>query len=371
MNTAYQVNGLTFPFADEYYRALTEVRPLAKVAALPVYEGAALDVHASKTDDVTFVQFLGKFYEAALLLDVLRSAGKMRRICSMLDIGSGPALQPRVMKLTGHVGTVEAIDIYDASRRCSDALLTRHARKLQALYPLYRAQKLIPGAIRKHVSLLKKLDDKWPLGVEDFGHYPDEQPYAKWFRSGPTLKTYHVGDVFAHRGRYDLVTSFMALEYLDFEKLAAKVADLLEPGGLFGFLVSYWWYPINNTLLYGRFPYLLQQLAPDEVMAYYKVVHPELPAEGIARRLYHSTQLHPTIADYERIGYRQGLVPVKALRLHPNHKANLRAVLGPLAIETLPGWNLETVLTNARRIKTDLCLADLMTSHVLMLFEKR
>jgi SAM-dependent methyltransferase len=371
MSMAYQVGGYTFPFSEEYYRALTEVRPLAKVATLPVYEGAVLDVHASKMDDITFFQFLVKFYEAALLLDALRSAGQPGRIRSMLDIGSGPALQPRVMKLAGYVDTVEAIDIYDASRRCSDSLLMRHARKLQVLYPLYRIQKLIPEAIRKRVSLFGKLDDKWPLGVEDFGHYPDEQPYARWFRSGPTLDAYHVGEVFAHRGRYDLVTSFMALEYLDFEKLAAKVADLLEPGGLFGFLVSYWWYPINNTLLYGRFPYLLQQLASDEVMAYYKAEHPELPTEGIARRLYHSDPLHPTIADYERIGYRQGLVPVKALRLHPNHKTNLRAIMGPLAIDTLPGWNLETVLTRARRIKTDLCLMDLMTSHVLMLFERR
>ena len=48
MSTAYQVGGQTFPFAEEYYRTLTEVRPLAKVATLPVYEGATLDVHDLK-----------------------------------------------------------------------------------------------------------------------------------------------------------------------------------------------------------------------------------------------------------------------------------------------------------------------------------
>lgn len=372
MSVAYQAAGRTFPFADGYYQALTTARPLEKVASLPVYKGDALDVHARKTDDVNFVQFLAKFYEAAVLLDALRSVGKARRFRSALDIGSGHAIQPRVLKLTGYVDQVEAIDVYDASRRCSDRLLKRHARKLQVLYPLYHLQKkLVPKAVRKHISLLRKLDSKWPLGVEDFGHYPDESPYGAWFRLGPTLAAYHVGEIFAHRGCYDLITSFMALEYLDFEKLSAKVAELLEPGGLFGFIVSYWWYPINNTLLYGRFPYLLQQLTSDEVMSYYRATHPELPMEGIARRLYHSDPLHPTIADYQRIGYRHGLVPLKALRLHPDHGTNLRAIMGPLAISTLPEWNLEVVLTNARFVKPDLCLTDLMTSHILMLFEKR
>lgn len=371
MSDAYQVAGLTFSYADGYFQALAKARPLETVVALPVYAGAALDAHARKINDVSFMQFLWKFYEAALMLEALRSVNQARRFRAALDIGSGPALQPRIMKLTGHVGRVEAIDIYDANHRCSERLLKRHARKLRALYLLYRLQKFVPGPLRKRIRVLRKIDAKLPVGVESFGHYPDESPYGAWFRPGPTLSAYHVGDVFAHQGRYDLITSFMALEYFEFDKVAAKVSELLEPGGLFGFIVSYWWYPINSTLLYGRFPYILQQLAADEVMAYYNKIHPELPAEGIARRLYYSDPGRPTIADYERIGHRHGLVPLKAVRLHPDHTANPRAVLGPLAIDALPGWSLDGVLTNARRLKPDLGLTDLMTSHVLMLFGKR
>lgn len=362
---------MVFPFAQPYFEALSRARPLETVVCLPVYDGPSLGSHPRTVEEVGFKQFLGKFYEAALLLDGLRRVRKAGRFRAGLDIGSGPALQPRILKLVGRVDRMEAIDIYDGSRRCSEALLRRHARRLRVLYPFYRLQKLVPERVRRHIGLCRKIDATLPLGVQDFGYYPDENPYGVRFRRGPTLAAYHVGDVFAHQGRYDLVTSFMALEYFEFDKIAAKVADLLEPGGVFGFLVSYWWYPVNSTLLYGRFPYLLQQLSADAVKGYYESVHPELPRDGLARRLEYSDASHPTIADYERIAYRHGLAPLWTLRLHPDHFANPRAVLGPLAIDALPGWSLERVLENAHRLKPELTLTDLMTSHVMMLFRKR
>jgi SAM-dependent methyltransferase len=371
VNDSYEAAGRTFPFAHRYFEALSGARPLEGVVSLPVYTGDALDAHAQKTEDITFIQFLGKFYEAALVLDALQRVGRRSEFRAGLDIGSGPALQPRIMKLVGRVDQVEAIDIYDGSRRCSDALLRRYARRLRALYLLYRLQKPIPNTLRRRFSLLRRIDAKLPLGVEEFGYYPDESPYGTRLRRGPTLAAYHVGEVFAHQGRYDLVTSFMALEYFEFDKIAAKVAELLEPDGYFGFLVSYWWYPVNSTLLYGRFPYLLQQLGTEEVMDYYATVHPPLPQHHLSRRLGYSDPCRPTVADYERAAFRHGLVPVWTLRLHPDHTANSRAVVGPLAIDTLPGWTLERVLENAHRVKRELTLSDLMTSHVLMLFRKR
>lgn len=338
---------------------------------LPVYAGPSLDGHPRTSEKVGFRQFLGKYYEAVLFRDGLRRVGWTRPFKSALDIGSGPALQPRLLRLFGCVERLEALDIYDGSRRCPDPLLRRHARRLRWLYPFYRLQKLAPAAVRQHIGLCRKIDEKLPIGIEDFGYYPDESLYGSRWRRGRTLGAYHVGDVFAHRGRYDLVTSFMALEYFRFGEVAAKVAELLDPGGIFGFLVSYWWYPVNSTLLYGRFPYLLQQLASDEVKGYYETVHPELPREGLTRRMGYCDAGRPTVADYELAAYRHGFDPLWTLRLHPDHYSNPRAVLGPLAIDALPGWSLEAVLQNARRWKPGLTLTDLMTSHVMMIFRKR
>jgi SAM-dependent methyltransferase len=334
------------------------------VARLPIFSGAALDVHASKVDDVGFDQFLTKLYETAVVLDGMRTTGTLRRFRRSLDIGSGPALHSRILRLLRTVESNEAIDIYDGRGRCSESLLQRHARTLQALYAGYRARKLLPASLRRTIPKLRRIEDKFPPGVEQFGYRPDERPYGAWFSAGPSIDRYHVGDVFQLEGQYDLVTSFMAFDYFVFREAVAKVAALLAPGGIFAFIVSHWWYPINNTLLYGRFPYLLQQLGTDEALAYYRSAHPELPIEGIAQR-------RPTIADFERIGHAHGLLPRATIRLHPNHVQNPRSVLGPLAIDSRAPWSLERVLGNAQRVNPSVTLADLMTSHVMVLFEKR
>jgi hypothetical protein len=139
---------------------------------------------------------------------------------------------------------------------------------------------------------------------------------------------------------------------------------------VFAFVVSYWWYPVNNSLLFGRFPYLLQRLAPDEALRYYREVHPELPLAGVERRLGYSDQKRLTLTEYQEQALQAGLVPVAALRLHPDPWRNSRAVLGPLAIDRRPGAALAQVLADARRWKPVLQLEDLLTSHVLMVFRK-
>ncbi len=368
---AYEAGGRAFPFDDEYFADLMRARPLEQVARLPIFAGAALDAHTQKKEDVGFDQFLVKLYETALVLDAMRITGRSRTFSRALDIGSGPALHARILRLIGRTAEAHAIDIYDGRPRCSDRLLQRHARKLQLLYAGYRARKVLPASVRRRINRLRAIEEKFPLGVEGFGHRPDEAPYRARFRSGPSLDRYHVGDLFAHDGSYDLITSFMALEYFDFDRLAATVSSLLTPRGLFAFVVSYWWYPVNNTLLYGRFPYLLQQLGFDETLEYYRRVHPGLSIAGIEERLGYSDRTRPTIADYERIGHAHGLTPLTAFRLHPDHVRNPRSTYGPLAIDRRPQWPLARVLDNARRVKPDLGIADLMTSHVLLLFERR
>lgn len=350
---------------------MSRARPLEQVARLPIFAGAALDVHRSKVDDVGFDQFLMKLYETAVVLDAMRATSTLRRFGRSLDIGSGPALHSRLLRLLGLVESNEAVDIYDGRPRCSDRRLHRHARRLQVLYAGYRARTVVPRALRRRIPRLRTIEAKFPPGVEQFGYRPDEAPYGAWFRRGPSLDRYHVGDVFDLTGPYDLVTSFMALEYFDFERLAAKVASLLKSGGLFAFIVSHWWYPVNNTLLYGRFPYLLQQLATDETLEYYARVHPELPLDGIEQRLRYSDQRRSSIADFERLGHRQGLTPRMSVRLHPDPVRNLRSVHGPLAIDSRAPWSLERVLANAQRLNPGVALTDLMTSHVMVLFEKR
>ena len=370
-NDAYETGGQVFPFSETYFDTVMAARPLASVAALPVYAGSDLQVHSRKVEDVTFQVFLAKYYDYALLVDTLSAVGKLGRFRSALDLGSGPAIQARVLKLTGWTERCAASDVYDARPRCSDRRLRRFGRLLWFLYRGYRAQQWLPTAIRDAVPRLRRMNNAFPIGVSTFGYRPDERAYGAWLRRGSSLDAYHVGDILEHRGQYDLITSFMALEYFDFDRLVAKVGEWLDPGGIFAFLVAYWWYPVNNTLLYGRFPYLLQQLSTEKVLEYFARVHPEIDPEGVTRRLLYSDRDRPTVADYETLALKHRLAPVCAIRLHPDPVRNERAVMGPMAIHALPEWRLETVLANARRLNPTLTLSDLMTSHVLMVFEKQ
>ena len=367
--SAFRAGDKSFEFDDGYFDTLNRARPLERVASLPLFEGLALDAHARKHNDVSLFQFLAKAYEVMVLLDLLRRNSARTRFERALDIGSGAALHSRILRTSGSVARAEALDIYDGRGRCSDALFWRHTASLLGLYGGLRLFRCLPAGLQE--MLAGRRNRKLPVGVEEFSARPPDSALTYLPRSARTLDHYHVGDVFDVQGRYDLVTSFMALDYFDFAKIAAKAADLLEPGGLFAFAVSYWWYPINNTLLYGRFPYALQRLAPDELTRYFREVHPDISQSGVERRLGYSDQKRLTISDYQDAAYAAGLLPVAALRLHPDPRRNPRAVLGPLAIDARDGSHLDGVLEDARRWKPGLALEDLLTSHVMLVFAKR
>lgn len=369
-DNSYAVGGELFPFVDAYYASLSKARPLSHVAELPIFAGAALTEQARKVDDVSFLGFAGKFYETSLVLDVMRRAGLPRAFARGLDIAAGPALHIRLMRLLGVVGHSEAIDIYDGHGRCSEALLRSHARRHRILAEAHRGQKLLPHFVRRSVPKLARFDAKFPLGIEEFGHRPDAAPYHQRLRPGPSLDRYRVGNVFDLEEKYDLVTSFMGLDYFDFRGIVTKVFRLLNPGGVFCFIVSYWWYPINNTLLYGRFPYLVQQLNTAQALDYYGRCHADVSLPGISQRLEYSDQTRPTLTDYERIAQSEGYTHIASLRLHPNPEANPRAVVGPTAIDRIPGYALAEIAARAARVNPSVSVTDLMTSHVLMVFSR-
>ena len=364
-------NGQEYLFNERYFDALNSRRPLADVSNLPLYEGHALTQHATKCRDISFMQYLGKTYEANLVLDTLRSAGKLRPFERALDIGSGPALQLRYMKMAGHIKHADAIDLYDGVSRCPDSTFISYGLMQLALNSGYRIQGLIPCGLESVSPRLKKLRQKYPIGVDEFSVRTDENFLTFYPRIRKTIDKFFVGDIYDLNGQYDLITSYMALDYFDFNEMAKKVATILTSGGIFAFIVSYWWYPINNTLLYGHFPYLLQQLEPREVLRYYREIHPNLNLANIEHRLGYSDQKRLTISDYQNIAFEHNLMPLTSVRLRPVADDNDRAIIGPVNINNNYGLSLTQVLNNVSGWKSGLSVLDLMTSHVLLVFERQ
>jgi hypothetical protein len=222
-----------FDFDQDYFEVLNRERPLASVANLPLFEGPALDAQARKHNDVGWMQFAVKAYEVSVLLDLLGRHGLRRRFDRALDIGSGPALHSRILRTSGIVGHAEALDVYDGRQRCNDALFWRHTAALLMLYGGLRLFRCLPHSVQDAIA--GRRNRKLPVGVEGFSVRPADSTLTYMPRLGATLDAYHVADVFAVEGKYDLITSFMALDYFEFARIAAKAADLLEPGGIFAF----------------------------------------------------------------------------------------------------------------------------------------
>lgn len=370
MSDMFISNGRSYIFDKDYFDIMNARRPLKDVASFPLFEGNSIKLHQAKTRDVSFMQYLTKQYEASLIIDCLYSVGKLRHFQRALDIGSGSALQLRYLRVTGHVEQADAIDLYDGRQRCPDDLFLTYVNLQSLLNGAYRISSLLPINMMSFTEISKKIQKSFPYGLEEFSYRPNNSFLNLYPRLGKTLDEFLVGDIYSLERKYDLITSFMALDYFKFDEVAKKVANLLQPGGVFAFIVSYWWFPINNTLLYGLFPYLLQQLEPEELKRYYQEFHPELPKAGIHRRLDYSDQRRLTISDYENIAYACGLAPLFSVRLRPAQNNTSRAIINPLEINQRPNWSLSQVLENASQWKSGLSVSDLMTSHVLLAFEK-
>ena len=87
-----------------------------------------------------------------------------------------------------------------------------------------------------------------------------------------------VGDIYERTGPFDIITAFLCLEYFDLSKIFEKVSSLLQPDGIFFFIVNYWWYPVNSTEIVGGIPYACQRMTLSELKKHFELHFPgELP----------------------------------------------------------------------------------------------
>src|SRR5262249_1783693 len=130
--------------------------------------------------------------------------------------------------------------------------------------------RLLP--LPEKLSVLRKNNNK-------LGYVTDLHSYVWNFRLRrlPKVDRYIANDFMAvaFNDKFDLVTSVNAIEYIDYEKLFERVSLLLEEEGVFCFMVNYWWYPVNSTVIYGDFPYASQRLTKQDLRRYFDQNYPE------------------------------------------------------------------------------------------------
>lgn len=294
------------------------------------------------------------YIEYSLFRDFLINSGKLRNWNNLLDIGGREGHIARIMKYEGIAKNVETIDILNMKRPSNKSLLINIIKSKVAL--------------RLKPSMFKRLTKG------NFGWKVDGEKLNKVFSmKSISLDNYIIGDFLNHKfnKKYDLITAFLCIEYLDLEKLLIKAYDLLEDGGTFAFLVNYWYWPVNSTEIVGDFPWAIQRLTRDDVSKYFGECYPDEHDDIMERYDYfHQGKQRPTLTDYIESARKVGFNLSGYQRFTPNETTAATSPFPPTTLENFNDISIEEVLEDIRCFAPNVVYEDLKTSDVLCIFTK-
>jgi hypothetical protein len=142
--------------------------------------------------------FIDKINEAETFINILKENFiELSKIDSVLDIGTGPAIIPRVLKMIGCAKRTVGIDILDRIRDYTDEMILNNIKDLRnQLLDGTRPYSLIPHLLRSHSFIPDNHPNALlfqPGLVEDFGL----DSYYLFRKNMPPTFLDHLRDVFS------------------------------------------------------------------------------------------------------------------------------------------------------------------------------
>ena len=184
---------------------------------------------------------------------------------------------------------------------------------------------------------------------------------------------YIVDDIYKSEEKYDLITSFLNLEYFKSDEIFKKVNSMLPSGGIFCFIVNCWWYPVNGTMISGDFPYSCQRLSKPDFIKYVKEFYPDT-CDAIMRVYNYNDPFHPTITSYIEEGDKNNFEFLASDRVSPRVPFSPWLAFRKLSSSMLSRFenhNYDEVLNNIHKFRQDVTIEDLQTSHISLCFRKK
>jgi len=161
------------------------------------------------------------------------------------------------------------------------------------------------------------------------------------------------------------------MEYFNLKDLFSKIYSLLSKGGLFCFLVNYWWWPVNSTGIVGDFPYVCQRLTSDDLRRYFQEHYPEKTEDIMERyEYYHRGKQQPTLNNIIKIAFDSGLQIVGTRRMIPQENTHPKTPFTPKFMMSLDNSLIFDTLEDIHQFKRDVQLIDLHTAFILGVFQK-
>lgn len=304
-------------------------------------------------DSLGMAQPIKNWVAFSSLVHFMARFGLPMKFGSGIDLGGASGTCIRLFKAAGIVDHGVNVDIDDYQHLVSEKFY-RHVLEM------FQDPEGRDENFRAHLQRSKDVYDHYSYrGLSDglVRHFPNQ----------PTLdRNFHL-DMLEVPGKYDFATSFYCFDYLEMNKVLAKVRDILNPGGIFAGYVEYWWWPVNSTGIVGHFPYAGARLSLNDLKRYYAEHHPDLMANlDLKYNYFHEGKQHPTINDWFDLGRRNGLRPLAVERVIP--KTHHRLTDCPPRIFASPWFDEREVLRDIHCLKPDVTVDDLFTSGLRIAF---
>lgn len=292
--------------------------------------------------------FINKIATVTYFREVMREIfGLYPKWRTALDIGTGPAIHPRLLKAYGMTGEAYALDINDRRHEMTDADAKRLFEELRRDVNAGTSPNL--PVLRETVSgVYETLGSRYPIDW-------DLSASADFALDG-----YDVSDFISwpDAGRkFDLITGFGCIEYFDVNALFAKLAHTLNKGGVFFAFVDFWYHQAGAAMqLPMDAPWLHAALTKSDLLRYYRETRPESAAAAEKAVYFGSTHLTPI--DYKLCAERHGLQ-----FLHYRRGANERVFMGSAGLNE---YLSQKIMPLAKRINPHVTLADLATNYLTL-----
>ncbi len=316
--------------------------------------------------------FIKDAYEYSIMIDFLESLGVKMRWESALDIGGAEGTISRFMRGEGRVRQAATLELADFSQRLSTARFLRHWVRYKAACEVARfSPRMKRFLVGEDTWRGRQLTQMYAI----FGYMPPPGSvfWNMRLRTVPMVDQFIIQDLYTlENRRFDLITSVCSMPCFDAERKIAKVSELLPEGGMFFFMSDNWWFPVNSSLVVGKFPYVSQRLTPEDFGRYVQDFHKEDSEDWFGRYNYfHFGKQRPTLDDYIRMADRYGLELIGSRRLYPPHLTHFRATLTPRLLNQFQETRLNHILEDVRKFRPDVGMSDLMSNYHMAAFIKR
>ena len=300
--------------------------------------------------------FVNKLVVLSFFIEVLRELSlfppKRKRT---LDIGTGSGIHPRLLKGAGLCQEAWGIDVADRSREFSEKDVAEYVQTVTGILHVgnEEAKKQIKTTI-DHTTL--DVGSEYPL-------YTSFKPGGSF-----SLDEYIVADFMDFKmgsTTFDIITGFMCIEYFDAGELFRKVASMLEPGGIFFFIVDYWYELFGSSMhLPMDAPWLHARVEVGDLLRYYEEARPEI--WPWAEKAVYFEKSHMTPPDYSAEAAKAGMRPVCYRRSILSHYLNQCLYEN----SEMAKYFYLKVLPEAIQINPNVTESDFFTKYLTMVFVK-